>query len=68
MRARHGVQLFDSNGSAARALAGFVREGLAHDEQIVLVTRLDNWNRAAVDLARDFPLSFPADERDLWPS
>jgi hypothetical protein len=57
MQAPHGVQLFDSNSSAGRALTDFVREGLANGEQIVLVTRLDNWNRAAVDLAREFPLS-----------
>jgi hypothetical protein len=57
MHVPHGVQLFDSDGSAGRALAGFVGEGLAHGDQIVLVTRLDHWNRAAVDLAPDFPLS-----------
>jgi hypothetical protein len=47
----HSVQLFDSHDSAATALAEFVKAGLASGEQILLVIRLDDWNRAAVDLA-----------------
>jgi hypothetical protein len=56
MGAPHSVQLFDSHDSAAAALAEFVRTGFANGEQIVLVTRLGDWNRAAVDLARELPL------------
>jgi hypothetical protein len=52
----HSVQLFDSHASTATALAEFVKAGFACDEQILLVTRLDNWNRAAVDLGRQLPL------------
>ena len=54
----HSVQLFDSPDSAAAALAAFVKDGLVAGERILLVTRLENWNRAAVELARDqVPLS-----------
>jgi hypothetical protein len=54
--APHSVQLFDSHDSAATALADFVRVGFANGEQIVVISRLEHWNRAAVQLAREFPL------------
>src|SRR5687767_3348727 len=53
----HSMQLFDSRESTAAALAEFVKAGFERDEHILLVTRLDNWNRAAVDLGRQLPLS-----------
>jgi hypothetical protein len=54
----HAVQLFDTHASAAIGLAQFVTDGFARGEQVVLITRLANWNRAAVDLARrQIPLS-----------
>jgi hypothetical protein len=51
MAAHHSVQFFDTHASAARALGHFVDAGLAKSEHIILVTRLDDWNRAAVSLA-----------------
>ena len=53
----HAVQLFDSHRSAAIAIAQFVRHGLANNERIILVVRLDDWNRAAVYLSRDVALA-----------
>src|SRR5688572_23104219 len=53
----HSMQLFDSRESTSAALAEFVKAGLERDEQILLVTRLDDWNRAAVDLGAQLPLS-----------
>jgi hypothetical protein len=46
----HSVQLFDSHESAAHALTSFVTQGFANGDQMLLVTRLDDWNRAAVNL------------------
>ena len=54
---KHAVQLFDSHRTAALAIAQFVRDGLASNERIILVTRLDDWNRAAVHLSREVPLA-----------
>lgn len=51
MSAPHSVQFFDTPDSAARALGHFAGAGLAQGEHVLLVTRLDNWNRAAVNLA-----------------
>lgn len=51
------MQLFDSHRSAAIAIAQFVRHGLANDERIILIVRLDDWNRAAVYLSRDVSLT-----------
>lgn len=61
----HSVQLFDSHQTAASALAEFVRAGLAHNEQVVLIARLADWNRAAVDLSRDVALSDAIDSGRL---
>ena len=51
------MQLFDSHLTAATALAQFVRQGLENDERIILIARLDDWSRAAVDLSRDVSLA-----------
>jgi hypothetical protein len=53
----HALQLSDSRESTAAALAEFVKDGVARDEQILLVIRLDDWNRAAVTLGPDLSLS-----------
>ena len=47
----HSVQLFDSHESAAHALTSFVTQGFTNGDQMLLVMRLDDWNRAAVNLA-----------------
>src|SRR6185503_8117723 len=54
---QNSVQFFDSHQTAATALAEFVRAGLARNERIVVIARLADWNRAAVDLSRDVALS-----------
>ena len=53
----HSVQFFDSHHTAATAIAEFVRVGLANDERVILIMRLADWNRTAVDLSRDVALS-----------
>jgi len=54
----HSVQLFDSHESAANALTRFVSEGFTKGDQMLLVVRLDDWNRAAVNLTQEgAPLS-----------
>jgi hypothetical protein len=39
----HAVQLFDSDLSRARAVARFVRDGIADGERVLVVTRLEDW-------------------------
>jgi hypothetical protein len=51
------MYLFDSHESAAYTLASFVTEGIARGEQVLLVARLEDWNRAAVKLASDQTLA-----------
>jgi hypothetical protein len=54
----HSVQLFDSHESAADALTRFVAQGFTKGDQMLVVTRLEDWNRAAVKLTQaDAPLS-----------
>ena len=47
------MHLADSADSAARALAAYVRHGVERDATVLLVVRLETWNRAAVELVRD---------------
>jgi hypothetical protein len=53
----HSVQFFDSHETAATAVAEFVRTGLGQNQRVILIARLADWNRAAVDLSRDVALS-----------
>jgi hypothetical protein len=62
---QHLVQFFDSHQTAATAVAEFVRAGLAQNERVVLIARLADWNRAAVDLSRDVALSEAIDSGQL---
>jgi hypothetical protein len=45
--------LADSADSAARALAAYVRHGVERDATMIVIVRLETWNRAAVGLVRD---------------
>jgi hypothetical protein len=51
----HVVHLADSPLSAARALAAFVSDGFRHNDSILIVTRPETWNRAAVELPAEHP-------------
>ena len=47
----HAVQLFDNSGSRARAVATFVRDGLAAGDRVVIAMRAEAWAATAAVLA-----------------
>jgi hypothetical protein len=48
----HALQLFDSAVSRARALAAFVRDGLAAGDRVLVMTRLEDWTPAGERLLK----------------
>ena len=51
MRTDHFMQLFDSDGSLAVALATFIQEGLAEGDAVVIVTSGARWDLVSSRLA-----------------
>ena len=50
---QHIVQLFDSTGSLADAVAAFLREGISQGDSLLVVVRLEHWNLTAARLTRE---------------
>jgi hypothetical protein len=50
---QHMVQLFDSTGSLADAVATFLSEGVSRGDSLLVVVRLEHWNLTAARLTRE---------------
>jgi hypothetical protein len=50
---QHIVQLFDSTGSLADAVATFLSEGVSRGDSLLVVVRLEHWNLTAARLTRE---------------
>jgi hypothetical protein len=62
----HFMQLFDSDGSLAVALASFIQEGLAEGDAVLIVTTGERWDRVLNGLAsRGVPVAVPMQSRRL---
>jgi hypothetical protein len=48
----HAVQLFDSAVSRSRAVAAFVRDGIAAGDRVVVMTRMEDWTAAGERLLK----------------
>ena len=66
MRTDHFMQLFDSDGSLAAALASFVQEGLAEGDAVLVVTTGERWDLVLNGLAsRGVSVAVPMQSRQL---